>query len=267
MISATYSNAIKMMRSVDKHQRRHVSVWQTVGMKRRRSSSRRSAILVLSTTLLVATTVLTFFRLLPSIQERAWHYTLQLAVPTCPSTPWKSKENLRGKCILNPYYALIATTTITECATSCCKDDNCITWQFRHDVGCFHGADLRLGMEKDGPAAWCSDHKSYIWHGQNLVWKGDASRQLACNEHTWNPNEQSGQCLGLGDVRLESSKTARDCMHACCDDETCNSWQWNEIVSVYFIIIFMQQLCILFSCIIYSSFFIIICFQYILFFT
>lgn len=139
------------------------------------------------------------------------------------------------------------TTTIPECATSCCKDDNCITWQFRHDVGCFHGADLRLGMEKDGPAAWCSDHKSYIWHGQNLVWKGDASRQLACNEHTWNPNEQSGQCLGLGDVRLESSKTARDCMHACCDDETCNSWQWNEIVSVYFIIIFMQQLCIYYS--------------------
>lgn len=224
------------MRSVGKYKRRHVNVWRSVtttsawvlsGIKQRR---RRSCIILVSTTLIVLT--LTFFRtlLLPSIREIAWQYTLQLAVPTCPSTPWKSHENLRGKCILNPY---ASATTITDCATSCCTDVNCITWQYRRDVGCLHGDDLRLGMEKDGPAAWCSDHKSYKWHGQNLVWKGDTSRTLACSEQTWDPYEQSGQCLGLGDVRLESSKSAHDCMHACCEDETCNSWQWNEIVSVF----------------------------------
>lgn len=223
-----------LLRSVDKYQRRRVSVCRTLvvgsggsGMNRRRSLS---CIILVSTTLFVTTlTLLLPIRLLPSIQEYAWHYTLQSAVPTCPSTPWKSHENLRGKCALNPYN--IATTK-DECATSCCNDDKCITWQFRRDVGCLHGDDLRLGMEKDGPAAWCSDHKSYKWHGQNLVWK-DTTRQLACSEKTWDPNEQSGQCLGLGDVRLESSKSAHDCMRACCNDETCNSWQWNEIVSVF----------------------------------
>ena len=220
-----------LLRSVDKYQRRRVSVCRTLvvgsggsGMNRRRSLS---CIILVSTLIVTTLTFLLPIRLLPSIQEYAWHYALQSAVPTCPSTPWKSHENLRGKCALNPYNIAM---TMDECATSCCNDDKCITWQFRRDVGCLHGDDLRLGMEKDGPAAWCSDHKSYKWHGQNLVWK-DTTRQLACSEKTWDPNEQSGQCLGLGDVRLESSKSAHDCMHACCNDETCNSWQWNEIVS------------------------------------
>ena len=56
---------------------------------------------------------LTFVRLiLPSIQEIAWHYTLQSAVPTCPSKPWKTHESLRGKCILNPYDAISLTATV-----------------------------------------------------------------------------------------------------------------------------------------------------------
>ena len=152
-------------------------------------------------------------------------------VPSCPASPWKTHEDIRGICDSS---STTTAKTIDECATSCCNDDNCITWQYRRDVGCLHFGDKRLGMEKDGPAAWCSEHPPQKWQGQFLLKEGSIriDRKVACNEQTWNPKEEVGQCLGLGDVRPnEASASAVQCMKACCDDETCGAWQWNEAVS------------------------------------
>ena len=105
---------------------------------------------------------------------------------------------------------------------------------------------MRLGMEKDGVPAWCSDQAPRRWHGQHLVPKGGAggdgmisdgginaadARRRACDEATWNPTEEVGQCFGLGDVQTRGGGSAGECMRACCDDDKCGAWQWNEEVS------------------------------------
>lgn len=161
-------------------------------------------------------------------------------VPPCPSFPWKANEDLRGKCPgdvkPNPDAA-----TISECASSCCTSEECITWQYRKDVGCIQGKDVRLGMEKDGVSAWCSDHPPHRWNGQFLKPHGKtegtdaaAIRKQACDERTWNANEEVGQCFGLGDVRSHASGSARECMSACCADETCGAWQWNKELGCFY---------------------------------
>jgi len=186
--------------------------------------------------------------------REAWRHSLRVAVPSCPTSPWKDYENLRGDCRAelkpSPGGGGAAATTIAECATSCCDDPTCVSWQHRRDVGCLRGGDVRLGMEKDGVPAWCSDHPPRRWRGQFLVGgsrnggadDGDwgmggrssvvvESRKLACDESTWNPEEEVGQCFGLGDVRPnEASGSAVECMRACCGDPTCGAWQWNEVV-------------------------------------
>ncbi|KAL7545180.1 hypothetical protein ACHAWF_008535 [Thalassiosira exigua] len=164
-----------------------------------------------------------------------------LRIPPCPASPWKADENLRGKCPgdLKPY---ANATTASQCASTCCANEECISWQFRQDVGCIRGKDIRLGMEKDGPAAWCSDHPPHRWHGQFLKPRGKTQgrdpaqiRESACDERTWNPDEEIGQCFGLGDVRRHASGSAEECMRACCGDEKCGAWQWNKEVSWEFV--------------------------------
>jgi hypothetical protein len=144
-----------------------------------------------------------------------------------------------------------AATTVSECARSCCNGPVCVSWQHRRDVGCLRGGDVRLGMEKDGLPAWCSDHPLHRWRGQFLLGgsrndgadDGDRgmggtssanvvkSRKLACDESTWNPKEEVGQCFGLGDVRPnKASGSAVECMRACCGDPTSGTWQWNKVV-------------------------------------
>lgn len=154
-------------------------------------------------------------------------------VPSCLATPWKASETLWGTCpAMEPFPA---ATTVAECADACCNDAKCITWQYRRDVGCLRHGDVRFGMEKDGPAAWCSDHPPQRWKGQFLVKEGvQTDRNLACDELTWNPEEEVGQCLGLGDVRPSASESASECMKACCADETCNAWQWNEALGCFY---------------------------------
>jgi len=53
-------------------------------------------------------------------------------------------------------------------------------------------------------------------------------RMNACDEATYNPDEEVGQCFGLGDVRPGGSGSAVQCMCSCCNDEKYGAWQWNE---------------------------------------
>jgi hypothetical protein len=162
-------------------------------------------------------------------------------VPSCPSSPWKENEAIHGNCQgggikLNP---LIKSST--ECATTCCDDPKCITFQYRSDVGCFQGDDVRLGLEKDGAPTWCNDAPPVIWKGQYLVPRvqgadgkdivySDAERETfrkkSCDLTTWTPDERQGQCFGLGGKREAASASAEECMKACCADPNCGAWQW-----------------------------------------
>ena len=168
-----------------------------------------------------------------------------LQIPPCPSSPWKANETLQGKCPgdlkPNPSSASIST-----CASSCCENAECISWQYRSDVGCLQGKDIRLGMEKDGPAAWCSDYPPHKWQGQylkphnsNKQSKQSSAdpaeiRKIACDVQTWNPNEQIGQCFGLGDVKQHASASAEACMMACCKDQKCGAWQWTKALGCFY---------------------------------
>jgi hypothetical protein len=161
------------------------------------------------------------------------------SIPQCESQPWKPNEDMRGKCPgdLKPF---ASAKTVSECATTCCSDPKCITWQYRKDTGCLQGGDVRLGMEKDGVSAWCSDHPPQRWKGQYLYKKGgkeeeDAEiRRKGCDASTWNPNEQVGQCFGLGDVKKNVSGSAEECRSACCKDEKCRAWQWNADLGCFY---------------------------------
>ncbi len=198
-----------------------------------------------------------------SLRIALWRIRLGREVPSCPSHPWKADETMRGDCrselvpkrrnhggdtatmdtIGDTPSSSSSSLSIDECAISCCSDPECITWQHRRDVGCYHGRDVRIGMEKDGPSSWCSDHAPRRWQGQSLQQKNgivggmneeydDMARRMACDVTTWNPNEEIGQCFGLGDVRPLSSGSSVECMTACCIDPTCMGWQWNGVVSV-----------------------------------
>lgn len=169
-----------------------------------------------------------------------------LQIPPCPTSPWKENENLQGKCP-GDLKSYPDATTISQCASTCCSNEECISWQYRQDVGCLQGKDIRLGQEKDGPAAWCSDHPPQRWQGQYLKphkKKGavppkeklteEDIRKGACDEKTWNPNEEIGQCFGLGDVKRDASGSAKDCMKACCENEKCGAWQWNKELGCFY---------------------------------
>lgn len=192
-------------------------------------------------------------------------------IPPCPTSPWKGKlmsltivshsffctvrgltiyyivylvenEDLRGKCP-GDLKSFPSATSISSCANSCCANLDCITWQYRSDVGCLQGKDVRLGMEKDGVSAWCSDHPPHRWQGQYLIphrkTKDDKVdpaliRANGCRTQTWNPNEQIGQCFGLGDVQKQASGSAIECMTACCNNPKCGAWQWNKELGCFY---------------------------------
>mmetsp|Transcript_22248 Transcript_22248/g.49471 ORF Transcript_22248/g.49471 Transcript_22248/m.49471 type:complete len:334 (-) Transcript_22248:175-1176(-) len=167
------------------------------------------------------------------------------AIPDCPSAPWKEDEDLRGKCPgdLKPVAGPDAPETAAECASSCCDSAECVTWQFRQDTGCIQGKDVRIGQEKDGVSAWCSDHPPQKWQGQFLKahgktkgWDEAAIRKGGCSTETWDPREEPGQCFGLGDVRENASGSAEECMRACCDETrfVCGAWQWNAELGCFY---------------------------------
>ncbi|VEU38346.1 unnamed protein product [Pseudo-nitzschia multistriata] len=172
------------------------------------------------------------------------------SIPACDNYPWKESENLVGDCAgsLTVFKGDPATVSSVEtCATACCESDDCVTWQFRKDVGCLHGGDVRIGMEKDGPASWCSDHAPRKWEGQYVMQRAhgqivkNKEETGACSLDTWNPNEQPGQCFGLGDVKKTRKddksvllNSARACMEACCAEEDCGAWQFQSGLGCFY---------------------------------
>ena len=117
-------------------------------------------------------------------------------IPPYPTSSWKPDENLQETFPggMKPY---TDATNISQCASSCCANEECISWQYHQDKGCIQGKYLRLGMEKNGPAEWCADHPPYPWQGLYLYPKRDRSKEDvkdartgAYNEKTWNPNDQ-----------------------------------------------------------------------------
>jgi len=168
-------------------------------------------------------------------------------IPQCESQPWKQGEDLIGSCpggmkphkLESQQAGPSDASLIRQCAEECCKSD-CITWQYRRDVGCLHGGDVRLGQEKDGVSAWCSDHAPRRWQGQYVLKRGNgkvlADREAtgACNLDTWNPNEQPGQCFGLGDVKKDAGGNAQACMEACCRTDDCGAWQWQQDLGCFY---------------------------------
>jgi hypothetical protein len=156
------------------------------------------------------------------------HKDGKLIIPECDSSNWKPNEDLVGNC---PGRAVSdkGITNPIDCSKACCADPNCIMWQFRADTGCIIGEDVRIGMEKDGPAAYCSAHPPLKWQGQNIKKR----KNTECSETTWHPDEENGQCFGLGD-RRQGIDSSLGCMKACCSDDSCGAWQFHESVGCFY---------------------------------
>ncbi|KAL7520708.1 hypothetical protein ACHAWX_005419 [Stephanocyclus meneghinianus] len=193
----------------------------------------------LSLSLIAACAYYSFYHSPPPNDALVTTPVVEESIPPCPTQPWKPHEDMRGQCPgdLKPNPT---ATTISACASTCCSDPQCITWQFRSDAGCLQGGDVRLGMEKDGVAAWCSDHPPQRWQGQYLYKKGGTAeedadiRKRGCDAATWNPGEQVGQCFGLGDVKKHASGSAEECRDACCENDKCRAWQWNKELGCFY---------------------------------
>ena len=151
-----------------------------------------------------------------------------LQIPECESSPWKPDEDLVGTCPGRKAHDTFIQTAI-DCAKACCADPKCMVWQFRADKGCVQGGDVRIGLEKDGPAAYCSDHPPLRWQGQLIKER----KNTECSVNTWHPDEQPGQCFGLGDVQ-PGIETAQGCMEACCSLERCGAWQFQETLGCFY---------------------------------
>eukprot|EP00532_Pseudo-nitzschia_australis_P003581 CAMPEP_0168192554 /NCGR_PEP_ID=MMETSP0139_2-20121125/18111_1 /TAXON_ID=44445 /ORGANISM="Pseudo-nitzschia australis, Strain 10249 10 AB" /LENGTH=285 /DNA_ID=CAMNT_0008115803 /DNA_START=106 /DNA_END=963 /DNA_ORIENTATION=+ len=169
------------------------------------------------------------------------------SIPVCEKTPWKESENLVGSCPGALKHNKEASSSMEDCAVACCESEKCVSWQFRRDVGCLHGGDVRLGMEKDGTSSWCSDHPPRKWEGQYVMRRANGAivqnkdQTGGCSLDTWNPNEQPGQCFGLGDVKKTRKNdasvridSARSCMEACCEVEDCGAWQWQSGLGCFY---------------------------------
>lgn len=153
-------------------------------------------------------------------------------------------ETIAGSCVGSISATPLSRTlkTAKECADECCKlpadkgNGGCITWQFREKEGCFHGGDVRIGMEKDGVTAWCEPNPPARWSGQRLKVNGVDVREQACSDQDFNPTQLEGQCFGLGPRRAVKEESAKGCRDACCNDPKikCETWQWRVDAGCYY---------------------------------
>jgi len=148
---------------------------------------------------------------------------------------WKPNESLAGFCPGGPLQPLTSIFsmgnkgTAAECGASCCVSQTCFAWQFREDVGCLQGPDVRLGLEKDGTPEWCEPTAPSPWQGERLEFRHDGkptTQEKACGSE-WNPSSLNGQCFGLGPLRPDPS-TPDECRKACCEDAECETWQFRK---------------------------------------
>jgi len=152
---------------------------------------------------------------------------------------WRSRESLVGPCPgggLGQTVRSAAMRSAAQCAASCCDLATCTSWQWRRDAGCHHGGDVRLGMEKDGPTAWCEFDPPFPWIGERLLERSAGAvvvdrRTRACGA-TWRSPQKPlrGQCFGLGPrrVAMAASMSAEKCRAACCADAKCETWQFRK---------------------------------------
>lgn len=180
---------------------------------------------------------------------------------------WKPSDLLMGPCPGNALVpALVPASgaphpSAEACAAACCALRTCLSWQFRSDVGCLHGGDVRLGMEKDGVTAWCEPSPPHPWIGERLLERsGDAivvDRRAAACAVAWTEAEKPlrGQCFGLGPQRhsgdagtdhawSRASESADLCRRACCAHASdpgfrsgrgaCETWQWRADKGCFF---------------------------------
>ena len=161
----------------------------------------------------------------PPVDVSAGPGARSAAAPQCG---WRHGEILRGKCP-GSLKSIAGVPDAAACEQSCCADAGCITFQWREDTGCRQGGDVRVGMEKDGPGAWCEPEAPAPWLGQRI----DAER-TACARGRYNPEELPGQCFGLGPERKSGSASAESCRDACCASATCKMWQFREDKGCFF---------------------------------
>lgn len=174
--------------------------------------------------------------------------------PRIGGCQWKSEVELVGPCAggMRSAASASANASAESCAAACCDaGDACGAWQWRVDRGCLHAADVRLGNEKDGPAAWCEPTAPARWTGQasDTFGVGGAAE---CSDGGWQPATLSAQCFGLGDPRpAPAGVSAAGCRDACCaaarearaadpaassthSGEGCRTWQYRADKGCFF---------------------------------
>eukprot|EP00035_Acanthoeca_spectabilis_P018095 m.382710 g.382710 ORF g.382710 m.382710 type:complete len:262 (-) comp16723_c0_seq2:186-971(-) len=154
---------------------------------------------------------------------------------------WKPNDALVGSCAGSGPKLIAASKGITnaaDCAALCCSmptehaepEKRCVAWQYRQDTGCRVGGDVRIGMEKDGPSAWCNHDPPAMWHGERV---SDTTRDRVCGDG-WNSSALPTQCFGLGDRQHLTNESPEGCRDACCADKTCKTWQFRHDVGCFY---------------------------------
>eukprot|EP01084_Bolivina_argentea_P201277 344068_1 len=75
-------------------------------------------------------------------------------------------DNLVGTCFGLTFIKSIESAA--QCKEACCKDEECITWQYHPTKGCQNGGNVRLGMEHAATPNWCEPTKPKPWKGRRI---------------------------------------------------------------------------------------------------
>lgn len=160
----------------------------------------------------------------------------------CKSHVWRTDEiaTLPGKCHgVNPTSEFddlknISINHFADCRALCCNlEERCTTWQFLNTTKtCFiQKRPVRRGQEGADTALYCDPFPTHKWNGKYIESRKPGG---IC---TWAFTIPK-QCFAFGNERLNNSgiihnerdqpgnrMNEAECEQACCNDETCNSWQ------------------------------------------